>query len=129
MCPVSNYSAIAQARVFSRSYFVSSCYIRFRSVAIVLILHFFLSLLDIESCNLLSLIARIENSYHDLAISISVELLLLVVNCCKSLLVRLLYLFSVIPGSNIFMLLNSLLCCFTYFSIGGKVYTLALNRL
>ena len=42
VCPISNHSAIAQARVFSRLYFVSSCCICFRSVIIVLILHFFL---------------------------------------------------------------------------------------
>ena len=84
----------------------------------------FLSLLGIESCDLLSLIVHIDNNYHGLAISISisVELLLLVVNHYRSLLVRLFYLFSVIPDSNISMLLNSLFCCSTYFSVEDNVY-------
>ena len=41
-CPVSNHFVIAQARVFWRLYFVSSCCISFCNVVTVLILHFFL---------------------------------------------------------------------------------------
>ena len=81
----------------------------------------FSSLLDIESCDLLSLIAHIDSCYHVLAISISVELLLLIVNHYRSLLVQLLCLFSVLLGSNISMLLNSLFCYSIYFSVGGNL--------
>ena len=102
-------------------------------VFVVLLLYWFSisssSLLDIESCDLLSLIAHKDNNYQCLVISIWAELLLLIVNNYRFLLVQLLCLFSVIPGSSISMLLNSLFCCSTYFSVEGNVYTLALVRL
>ena len=66
----------------------------------------FLSLLGIRACDLLSLIAHKDNSYHVLTISISVELLLLIVNYYRSSLIRLLCQFSLVPSSNIYMLLN-----------------------
>ena len=67
-------------------------------VFVMLLLFWFsissLSLLDMEACDLLSLITHKGNNYHSLVISISVELLLSVLNHYKSLLVWLLCLFS-----------------------------------
>ena len=108
-------------------------YLAVSFVSVVLVLFWFsinfLLLPGIEACGLLSLIAYIDSSYHGFTISILVVLLLLVEDHYRSLQVWLLCLFSLNPGSDIFMLLNSLFCCFSCFSIEGSVYTLALNRL
>ena len=90
---------------------------------------FFVTLLDNVAYGLLSLIAHTDNSCHELDIFISVGLLLLVVGHYRSSLIRLLYQFSSGLSSSIFMLLNVLSCCSTYFSDEGITYTLALCRL
>ena len=77
----------------------------------------------------LFLIAHRDNSYHDLSISISVGLLLLVVGHYRSSMKQLLYQFSLVPGSRISMLLNELFYCSTYFPVEDIAYSLVLKRL
>ena len=60
------------------------------------------------SYDLLSLVVHRDSSYYELAISISVGLLLLVVACYRSAWVLFLYLISSYPDSGISMLLNVL---------------------
>ena len=88
-----------------------------------------MSMLDTVAYDLLSLIVHKDNRCHELTISISVGLLLLVVGHYRFLLIRLLCLFSLVPGSSISMLLNVLSCWSTYFSFEGIAYTLILRRL
>ena len=126
--PISNYLAIAHHIIFfmiDQTLYSAVSFMFVIMLPLFWFFIFFVIVLGNVSYNLLSIIHS-NNSYHELAISISVGLLLLIVDHYGSSLVWLLSLFSKDPGSDISMLLNVLSCCSTCFPVEGISYILAL---
>ena len=88
ICVPSNHSAMAQQKVILRLHFVFSCFVCYCSIVIVLIIHLLFFIAGHQSMQFLVSDCSQSNSYNWLAISISVVLLLLVVNFYRYSLIR-----------------------------------------